>query len=190
MRVLLQDASVSDCDGTVGMRKYGRLVNLQLSAAGKIIKEIRSGGQTGVDRAALDAALELGIRTAGYVPLGRSAEDGRIPDVYPGLVEIPSADPLVRTAMNIDSSDGTLLISRGDLIGGSAFTLERAASSGKPVIHVDLSIIEISQAAAKVAMWITDNKVRILNIAGPRASDDPKIYGYARELIKAILPKK
>jgi hypothetical protein len=78
-----------------------------------MIKKIVSGGQTGADRGALDAALECGIETGGWVPKGRLAEDGVIPEKYMGLKEAPSKEPAVRTTLNVRDSDATLIVSRG-----------------------------------------------------------------------------
>jgi len=88
-----------------------------------VIRKIVSGGQTGADRAALDVALDLGITCGGWVPKGRLAEDGEIPVDYPNLVEAEDAEPNTRTALNIRDSDATLILSQGELHGGSMFTV-------------------------------------------------------------------
>jgi hypothetical protein len=84
--------------------------------------KIISGGQTGVDRAALDAALALNIPCGGWCPKGRKAEDGPIPERYP-LQETSSADYRVRTEKNVTDSDGTLILTRGPVTGGTAYTV-------------------------------------------------------------------
>lgn len=149
-------------------------------------KRIVSGGQTGVDRAALDVALELGIPCGGWVPRGRIDERGRIPDRYPGLRETESADWSERTEANVRDSDGTLVISRGPLSGGSKYTREVAELLGRPCLHLDLAL---SRSAALDAArdWIAANDVRVLNVAGPRASKDPELYDLAAELLRALL---
>src|SRR5213080_1459301 len=102
----------------------------------KVISKIVSGGQTGVDRAALDVALELGIPCGGWCPIGRRAEDGVIPDRYP-LRQAPSANYADRTALNVRDSDGTLILARGPLRGGTALTKTFAERYGRPYLVVD-----------------------------------------------------
>ena len=109
--------------------------------------KIISGGQTGADRAALDFALASGIPIGGWVPRGRLAEDGRIPERYAGLVETESADPAVRTARNVRDSDATLILSHGPLDGGSLLTHREATRAGRPVLHLDLEELEVAVAA-------------------------------------------
>jgi hypothetical protein len=140
-----------------------------------MIERIVSGGQTGADRAALDFALANGIRIGGWVPKGRLAEDGRIPDRYPGLVESESADPAVRTARNVRDSDATLILSHGPLDGGSLLTLQEATRAGKPVLHLDLDDTPPAPAAARLRSWLAALCPNTLNVAGPRASRDPRI---------------
>jgi hypothetical protein len=141
-----------------------------------MIDRIVSGGQTGADRAALDFALAHGIRVGGWVPRGRLAEDGRIPERYPDLVETESADPAVRTARNVRDSDATLILSHGPLDGGSLLTLQEAIRAGKPVLHLDLDPVIPAAAAGRLRSWLGALRPNILNVAGPRASRDPRIY--------------
>ena len=100
-------------------------------------EKVVSGGQTGVDRAALDVALMLGIPCGGWCPKGRLAEDGVIPPHYP-LRESDSRDYAYRTRLNVRDSDGTLILHRGVLNGGTALTLRCARELGRPVFVVDL----------------------------------------------------
>ncbi|MGH7337286.1 MAG: putative molybdenum carrier protein [Myxococcota bacterium] len=140
-----------------------------------MLDRIVSGGQTGADRAALDFALANGIRAGGWVPKGRVAEDGRIPERYPDLVETESADPAVRTARNVRDSDGTLILSHGPLDGGSRLTFEEAERAHKPVLHLDLDQMDVAAAAARLQSWLAELRPHTLNVAGPRASRDPRI---------------
>ncbi|MCB2148261.1 MAG: putative molybdenum carrier protein [Deltaproteobacteria bacterium] len=141
-----------------------------------MLKKIISGGQTGVDRAALDVAIRLGIAHGGWVPKGRLAEDGALPSRYQ-LQEMPTSDYEARTEKNVMDSDGTLIISRGRPIGGTDYTRRMALKHGKQLLHIDLSIGQRpSEAGSLVASWIEMNRIEILNVAGPRASHDPDIY--------------
>lgn len=149
-------------------------------------KRIVSGGQTGVDRAALDVALELELPCGGWVPKGRIDERGRIPDRYPGLRETESAAWAERTEANVRDSDGTLIISRGPLTGGSKYTQETAERLGRPCLHLDLA--RSTTAALDAARdWVAANRVRVLNVAGPRASKDPELYDRAADLLRNLL---
>jgi hypothetical protein len=134
-----------------------------------MVEKIVSGGQTGVDRAALDVALELGIPCGGWCPAGRRAEDGRIPDRYP-LVETPTAAYPQRTKWNVRDSDGTLVLTRGRPTGGTRLTIEVAKRLEKPCLMIDLND---AVEKADVQKWMLENHVSILNVAGPRESESP-----------------
>lgn len=141
-----------------------------------------SGGQTGVDRAALDAALELNLPIGGWCPLGRRAEDGRVPDRYP-LRTTPSADYAERTQWNIRDSDATLVLHRGALSGGTRLTAELARRLGRPLLTRDLC--EPVDADA-IADWLVANRVRVLNCAGPRESGAAGIELEAKRVLTAV----
>jgi len=149
----------------------------------RLPERIVSGGQTGVDRAALDVALELGIGCGGWCPKGRLAEDGRIPERYP-LLETPSDDYPQRTEWNVRDSDGTLVLYRGVLKGGSALTARLAERYGRPCLALDL---QGAPAAFAIADWIARNRIRVLNVAGPRASESDGLYQQARSLLSTLL---
>jgi hypothetical protein len=150
-----------------------------------MIVKIISGGQTGVDRAALDAAIRLGILHGGWIPKGRLAEDGPLPDTY-ALKETASTVYAERTEKNVVDSDGTLIISHGELCGGSAYTREAAVKHQRPWLHVDLNRTSAFKSAMTIRDWITANRIRVLNVAGPRASKDPGIYRSALALIETV----
>ena len=152
--------------------------------------KIISGGQTGADRAALDFALERGIPIGGWVPRGRLAEDGRIPERYAGLVETESADPAVRTARNVRDSDATLILSHGPLDGGSLLTHREATRIGKAVLHLDLQAIALDAAADRLRVWLGEVRPAILNVAGPRASRDPDIAAATGAVLRAALSSR
>jgi hypothetical protein len=145
---------------------------------------IFSGGQTGVDRAALDAAIELGLPHGGWCPLGRRAEDGRIPDIY-DLQETDSTQYHVRTRLNVSDSDATLIITRGEPVGGTELTIRIAREQGKPLFIVDLSGQESCMAA--VREWLHDGDFQTLNVAGPRESQQPGIGGETIEFLRQAL---
>jgi predicted Rossmann-fold nucleotide-binding protein len=147
------------------------------------VSRIISGGQTGVDRAALDAALELGVPCGGWCPRGRRAEDGRIPDHYP-LKETSTKDYRVRTARNIMESDGTLILARGPLKGGTALTWKLAEEFQKPCLVIDLGK---RPDAAKVRSWAAANRIDTLNVAGPREEEARGIHDLAVFFLKAVL---
>ena len=155
-----------------------------------IVGKIVSGGQTGADRAALDAAMAVGMPHGGWVPLGRRAEDGPISRRY-RLRQTRSYNPAVRTRWNVRDSDATLIFSHGPLTGGSALTLTFAQRLGKPVLHVDFSRDTNSAARRRITRWLLRHRPKVLNIAGPRASSDPVIYDCVyRMLVGLFTPKE
>jgi len=145
--------------------------------------KIISGGQTGVDRAALDAAIELGIRHGGWCPRGRLAEDGPIPERYQ-LTETESPDYPVRTEQNVVDSDATLILCCGRPAGGTELTWRLAERHAKPCLVVDL---DLPLDPLAIRRWIAENRVRVLNIAGPRESQSPGIAARAKALLREVL---
>lgn len=148
----------------------------------KYLIKIISGGQTGVDRAALDAGMEAGLPVGGYVPKGRLAEDGKVPDKYP-MTELGSKDYKVRTKRNVLESDGTLIINIGPLKSGTALTAKIAHENGKPLMIVQL---DQDHDPSAVIEWMNNNQIRVLNVAGPRESKQP-VYEKAKRFIMEIL---
>jgi len=144
--------------------------------------QVVSGGQTGVDRAALDVALELGMACGGWCPKGRIAEDGRLASRYP-LQETPSDDYAQRTDWNVRDSDGTLILSLGGLSGGTAQTVDVADRVRKPYLVVDLAN---PPSVSTVHAWATTHRVRIVNVAGPRESKTPGIYALASQFLRTL----
>ncbi|MBN1394233.1 MAG: putative molybdenum carrier protein [Pirellulales bacterium] len=144
--------------------------------------KIISGGQTGVDRAALDAAVELGLPHGGWCPLGRAAEDGRIPDRYE-LRETDSPEYPARTERNVIEADATLILHRGPLSGGTELTVRLAERHNRPHLVVDL---DGAIDSAEVRHWLEETGVSILNVAGPRESQSPGIYESAREFLAGV----
>jgi hypothetical protein len=147
------------------------------------LNKIISGGQTGVDRGALDAAIQLGIEHGGWCPFGRLAEDGRIPEVY-RLEETDSPDYPVRTERNVLDSDATLILYRGQLSGGTLLTYRLAEQHGRPCLAVDL---DSSHSLADVRRWLEGQGVEVLNVAGPRESQCPGIERLARDFVVELI---
>ncbi|MYA29057.1 MAG: molybdenum cofactor carrier, partial [Nitrospira sp. SB0666_bin_27] len=125
-----------------------------------------SGGQTGVDRAALDVALAGGLQIGGWCPKGRLAEDGTIPMIYP-LQETPSPQYAQRTRWNVRDADGTLILTCSEPTGGTALTIHTAERLYKPFRVIDLTTPEDPR---DVASWIFHTDITVLNVAGPRES--------------------
>jgi hypothetical protein len=151
------------------------------------LRRVLSGGQTGVDRAALDVALEraarMGLEVGGWCPRGRWAEDGPIRLCYP-LQETPKADPAQRTEWNLRDSDATLVLTRGELAGGTALTVALARDRGHPLRIVDLNL-EAPQAP--IRDWLHAAGIGVLNVAGPRESESPGIGRDAAAWLRALL---
>ncbi len=145
--------------------------------------KIVSGGQTGVDRAALDAAISLGLEHGGWCPRGRLAEDGRLPDDY-CLKETESPDYRVRTELNVLDSDATLILYRGWLSGGTELTYRLAQEHQRPCMTIDL---DWKPDPARAADWLRSQGVGVLNVAGPRESQSPSITALARRFVVEML---
>jgi hypothetical protein len=153
-----------------------------------MLNKIISGGQTGVDRGALDAALDAGIACGGWCPKGRKAEDGEIPARYP-LSEMAGSAYRARTKQNVADSDGTLIVFFGQLSGGTRETLLIAEELGKPVLTLDCSVKSIEDAAVEAAAFIELNAIATLNVAGPRESSYSGSTEIARRLVSAVLER-
>jgi hypothetical protein len=150
------------------------------------LKKIISGGQTGVDRGALNAAIALGIEHGGWCPRGRLAEDGRIPDFYQ-LEETETPDYPTRTQRNVLQSDATLILYRRQLSGGTLLTYRFADQHQRPCMTVDL---DSPIKASEIKKWLRENHVEVLNVAGPRESQSESIEKSARDyLIKTLKPR-
>jgi Circularly permutated YpsA SLOG family len=152
-----------------------------------VLKKIVSGGQTGADRAALDFAIKHAIPHGGWVPRGRRAEDGPLPLRY-HLEETVSANYPERTEQNVIDSDGTLIISHGSLTEGSANTLTIAIKHGRPQLHLDMNKLTLEEASRALRSWIIKNRIEVLNVAGPRRSNDPLIYDTTIDVLCKAFP--
>ena len=150
------------------------------------VEKVISGGQTGVDRAALEVAEVLGLARGGWCPRGRKAEDGPIPAKFL-LTETRSPQYAVRTRWNVRDSDGTLLLVPAEPSGGSALTLAAARARGKPVLVVNLGD---APDAARTRRWLADHAIGTLNVAGPRESEHPGIQARAARFLRKVLERK
>lgn len=147
------------------------------------LRKIVSGGQTGVDRAGLDAALALGIEIGGWCPKGRRAEDGVIPSIYP-LRETKTENYTERTRLNVRDSDGTLILNVGALDGGTKRTFEFALELRKPCLVVNL---DKEPNAGEFKAWLEQHKVAVLNVAGPRERKRPGLQARATVFLQKLL---
>jgi hypothetical protein len=145
--------------------------------------KIISGGQTGVDRAALDVAMQLGIPCGGFCPKGRKSEDGIIPEKYP-LIETATDNYPERTELNVKTSDGTVILFIKVLDRGTQLTGELCKRHRKPFLLIDLAD-EIEHRDVK--SWLEKNNIRILNVAGNRESISPGIQQRAHRFLLEIL---
>ena len=182
-------SKADNINSTVGL---GQTEEVYAAEPGRI-KAIRSGGQSGVDRAALDTAKAHGIPLCGWCPKGGWAEDYPEPPgvlaLYPELLETPSDDPSQRTVWNVRAADATLIICPDDAESSGTDLTERTAREiGKPVLKVSVRADDADQAARDVCEWIRslDGEL-ILNVAGPRESECPGIYQASARLLEIIL---
>lgn len=150
------------------------------------IEKIISGGQTGADIAALDAAMDYGVPHGGWIPKGRRTEDGSLSDRYL-LKETNNIGYPQRTILNILDSDGTLIFSHGELAGRSAFTRDMAKKHSRPCLHINLSEISEYQAVEIIRDWIEVKGIKVLNVSGPKHSEDPFIYDVVNNIVKSVL---
>lgn len=151
------------------------------------LRKIVSGGQTGVDRAALDWALASGVPCGGWCPLGRWAEDGPIDVRYP-LRETPGADPAQRTEWNIRDSDGTLIVTLARrMSGGTLLTAGLARRLARPLLHLAKADSPAAEQAESLRQFIGQHEIRVINVAGPRESGEPGVGEFVAGLLEAAL---
>jgi hypothetical protein len=157
------------------------------------VSQIVSGGQTGVDRAALDVAIALGIPHGGWCPRGRKAEDGTISNVYQ-LTETKSARYVVRTEKNVTDSDGTLILYRDRMSRGTALTASFTRRHVRPCLSIDIAAMQtrdleqdwLAEKVAEIHAWLIQEGISTLNVAGPRESTSSGITDDARTLLTTV----
>ena len=152
------------------------------------LARIVSGGQTGVDRGALDAALEARFPCGGWAPAGRIAEDGPIAARYP-LVELPGGGYEERTLKNVLDSDGTAILYFEALEGGTRQTMVNCVEHAKPHELIDATRATPGEAAEKLAAFVKRNRIGVLNVAGPRASKQHQAHAHAYATVKEMLKR-
>ena len=141
-----------------------------------MLTKIISGGQTGADQGALDAAIKLGLPHGGWLPKGRPTEEGPLDEKYK-LQEMPTASYSARTEKNVVDSDGTVILSHTEeLSGGSKLIQDLARRHWKPCLHINLSEVPAFIASSEINTWVREHNIKVLNVGGPRASKDPDIY--------------
>jgi hypothetical protein len=150
------------------------------------LEKIITGGQTGVDRGALDAALELAFPCGGWCPEDRAAEDGTIPPRYP-LTPLPAGGYRKRTLQNVIDSDGTVILSIKPLTGGTRLTRGYCRRHARPLLVIDARVTTEADSARRVAGFIDQHDIRVLNVAGPRSSRWREAYDFAFRTVRHLL---
>jgi hypothetical protein len=154
------------------------------------LMKIVSGGQTGVDRAALDAALAVGFPCGGWTSEDRMAEDGVIAESYP-LMRLPKGGYRQRTRLNVVDSDGTAIIYYETLKGGSRLARNLCALEKKPYILINArEVPEPGSAVAMIGQFIAENRVQVLNVSGPRATRWLEGYGFALAVVGDLISRR
>ncbi len=151
----------------------------------RALPTIISGGQSGVDRAALDAALDAGVACGGWCPKGRLAEDGPIPARYP-LQEL-GGGYRQRTLRNLQEADGTVIVYFGTPSGGTELTLASCIKHKRPYLLIDAEAFSVALAVERLRAFVRQRGIGVLNVAGPRASGEPLAWDYTYRIISDFL---
>ena len=169
------------------MAWLANFVHLLFEMSNFVLLKIVSGGQTGVDQAALEAAIAMGVEHGGWCPAGRRSERGRIPDSFQ-LRETRERNYVVRTEKNVIDSDATMILFRHELSGGTLLTERLTLKHDRPVLCVDLSIDDaFEESIDRIKDWLQRFQVKTLNVAGPRESTSRGIQVQAEEFLKRML---
>lgn len=151
---------------------------------------IISGGQTGVDRGALDGALNKGVPCGGHCPEDRRAEDGTIDDKYP-LTPLKGAGYRKRTRQNVIDSDATVIIYHTQIVpkGGTELTLKTCISQNKPYLLIDMNVFSVEIASDYILDFIKKYQIECLNFGGPRGSGVPSIQTFTQMVVERTIEK-
>ena len=147
---------------------------------------IISGGQTGADRGALDAALQHGVPCGGWCPAGRLAEDGVIPEYLP-VAELAGGSYADRTRRNVRDADGTAVFFCATLAGGSLLTRHCAESEAKPLLLIDAGTCSSVDAAVAISDFVRRHDIQVLNVAGPRTSEWPEAEAWVHDAVSRAI---
>ena len=151
------------------------------------LRKIVSGGETGVDRAALDAALGMGFACGGWVTWDRMAEDGIIPERYPMTV-LPKGGYRQRTRLNVSDSDGTAILYHESLKGGTRLARNLCALLNRPYVLINAKEMSDPNAAGNaILQFIENNSVETLNVAGPRSSGWKEGYLFTLKVVGGVI---
>jgi hypothetical protein len=153
------------------------------------LKKIVSGGQTGVDRAALDAARAAGLLCGGWIPADGKAEDGLIPEHY-GLLRLPHGSYRQRTRLNVLDSDATAILYHEQLTGGTRLTRNFCALLNRPFLLLDAGAHSVATAVAALTHFLNDAAIEVLNVAGPRASGWSHGYEFTSAVFDELLAQQ
>ena len=140
-----------------------------------MLKKIISGGQVGADQAGLDAAIKYNFPHGGWIQKGRKTQSGILPDKY-HLKEMSVSGYKERIEKNAIESDGTVIISHGNLAGGADYSQKMTEKHNRPCLHIDLNVTPAFMASSEINTWIIDNNIEVLNVTGSRASEDSNVY--------------
>jgi hypothetical protein len=149
------------------------------------LSRVVAGGQTGVDRAALDWAITRKIAHSGWCPRGRYAEDGRLDARY-RLLEMASESVLAAAERNVAESEGTLIINVGELEGVALAARQFAEQAAKPCLVLQLEGVDLAPLVDGVASWMKSGAFSSLTIAGPQESERPRIYRLTRLFLASV----
>lgn len=149
------------------------------------INKIISGGQTGADIAGVDAAISRGVPYGGWLPKGRKAENGIVPETYTDFQVMTRGGYPMRTEQNVIDSDGTIIFTYGKLAGGSSLTKKFAVKNNRPWLHIDLDAED--KPVLKIKDWVIEWDIKVLNVAGKSAGKAPTIYNQVKEIIAEVL---
>jgi len=151
-----------------------------------MLRKIISGGQVGADQAALDAAIKYNFPHGGWIQKGRKTQMGMLPDKYK-LNEMPVAGFKEKIEQNVLDSDGTVIISHGNLAGGADYSQEMAKKHNRPFTHIDLNETPVFLASSKINTWIIENDIEVLNVTGSKASEDSDIYRNTIVIVEGVI---